>query len=144
MDKRKGYVLLLINAGVRSSVSERKKSRRLLHCVQWHPVITLASKRVFRVLLLELIYILHIKICSLKKSGQLEKMLLNGNYCVYKQKTKTMTTDAFNNKTRKTMTTDPFNNSTTKMTTKDPFNNKTRKTMMKDPLIYDQKTLTVV
>jgi hypothetical protein len=25
MDKRKGYVLLLINAGVRSSVSERKK-----------------------------------------------------------------------------------------------------------------------
>ena len=26
MDKRKGYVLLLINAGVRSSVSERKKS----------------------------------------------------------------------------------------------------------------------
>jgi hypothetical protein len=29
MDKRKGYVLLLINAGVRSSVSERKKSRRL-------------------------------------------------------------------------------------------------------------------
>ena len=54
MDKRKGYVLLLINAGVRSSVSERKKSRRLLHYVQWHPVITLASKRVFRVLLLEL------------------------------------------------------------------------------------------
>ena len=31
MDKRKGYVLLLINAGVRSSISERKKSRRLLH-----------------------------------------------------------------------------------------------------------------
>jgi hypothetical protein len=29
MDKRKGYVLLLINAGARSSVSERKKSRRL-------------------------------------------------------------------------------------------------------------------
>jgi hypothetical protein len=29
--KRKGYVLLLINAGVRSSVTERKKSRRLLH-----------------------------------------------------------------------------------------------------------------
>jgi hypothetical protein len=28
MDKRKGYVLLLINAGVRSSVSERKKSWR--------------------------------------------------------------------------------------------------------------------
>jgi hypothetical protein len=28
MDKRKGYVLLLMNAGVRSSVSERKKSRR--------------------------------------------------------------------------------------------------------------------
>jgi hypothetical protein len=27
MDKRKGYVLLLINAGVRSSVSERKKTR---------------------------------------------------------------------------------------------------------------------
>jgi hypothetical protein len=27
MDKRKGYVLLLINAGVRNSVSERKKSR---------------------------------------------------------------------------------------------------------------------
>ena len=25
MDKRKGYVLLLINAGVKSSVSERKK-----------------------------------------------------------------------------------------------------------------------
>jgi hypothetical protein len=50
MDKRKGYVLLLINAGVRSSVSERKKSRRLLH-----PVITLASKRAFRVLLLELV-----------------------------------------------------------------------------------------
>ena len=25
MDKRKGYVLLLINAGVRNSVSERKK-----------------------------------------------------------------------------------------------------------------------
>jgi hypothetical protein len=34
MDKGKGYVLLLINAGVRSSVSERKKSRRLLHCIQ--------------------------------------------------------------------------------------------------------------
>jgi preprotein translocase subunit SecG len=31
MDKRKGYVLLLINAGVRNSVSERKKSRRLLN-----------------------------------------------------------------------------------------------------------------
>jgi hypothetical protein len=31
MDKRKGYVLLLINAGVRNSVSKRKKSRRLLH-----------------------------------------------------------------------------------------------------------------
>jgi hypothetical protein len=31
MDKRKGYVLLLINAGIGSSVSERKKSRRLLH-----------------------------------------------------------------------------------------------------------------
>jgi hypothetical protein len=30
---KKGYVLLLINAGVRSSVSERKKSRRLLHYV---------------------------------------------------------------------------------------------------------------
>ena len=28
MDKRKGYVLLLINAGVRSSVSERKQSLR--------------------------------------------------------------------------------------------------------------------
>jgi hypothetical protein len=26
MDKRKGYVLLLINAGVRNSVRERKKS----------------------------------------------------------------------------------------------------------------------
>jgi hypothetical protein len=26
MDKMKGYVLLMINAGVRSSVSERKKS----------------------------------------------------------------------------------------------------------------------
>ena len=25
MDKRKGYVLLLINAGIRNSVSERKK-----------------------------------------------------------------------------------------------------------------------
>ena len=45
---------MLINAGVRNSVSERKKSRRLLHYVQWHPVITLASKRAFRVLLLEL------------------------------------------------------------------------------------------
>jgi hypothetical protein len=33
MDKRKGYVLLLINAGVRSSVSERKKYQRLLHYV---------------------------------------------------------------------------------------------------------------
>ena len=33
MDKRKGYVLLLINAGVRNSVSERKKSWRLLHYV---------------------------------------------------------------------------------------------------------------
>jgi hypothetical protein len=33
MDKRKGYVLLLITAGVRSSVSERKKSLRLLHYV---------------------------------------------------------------------------------------------------------------
>jgi hypothetical protein len=54
MDKRKGYVLLLINAGVRNSVSERKKSRRLLHYVKCHPVITLASKRAFRVLLLEL------------------------------------------------------------------------------------------
>jgi hypothetical protein len=30
MDKRKGYVLLLINAGVRNSVSERKKSRWLM------------------------------------------------------------------------------------------------------------------
>jgi hypothetical protein len=29
MDKRKGYVLLLINAGVRNSVSERKKSNNL-------------------------------------------------------------------------------------------------------------------
>jgi hypothetical protein len=28
-----GYVLLLINAGVRNSVSERKKYRRLLHYV---------------------------------------------------------------------------------------------------------------
>jgi hypothetical protein len=54
MDKRKGYVLLLINAGIRSSASERKKSRRLLHYVEWHPVITLVSKRAFRVLLLEL------------------------------------------------------------------------------------------
>ena len=54
MDKRKGYVLLLINAGVRNSVSEREKSRRLLHYVQWHPVITLGSKRTLRVLLLEL------------------------------------------------------------------------------------------
>jgi hypothetical protein len=55
MDKRKGYVLLLINAGIRNSVSERKKSRWLLHYVQWHPVITpLASKRAFRVFLLEL------------------------------------------------------------------------------------------
>ena len=54
MDKRKGYVLLLINAGVRNSVSERKKSWWLLHYVYWHPVITLASKRAFRVLLLEL------------------------------------------------------------------------------------------
>jgi hypothetical protein len=33
MDKAKGYVLLLINAGVRNAVSERKKSRRLLHYV---------------------------------------------------------------------------------------------------------------
>ena len=33
MDKKKGYVLLLINAGVRSSVSERKKSRWVLHYV---------------------------------------------------------------------------------------------------------------
>ena len=33
MDKMKGYVLLLINAGVRNSVSKRKKSRRLLHYV---------------------------------------------------------------------------------------------------------------
>ena len=33
MDKRKGYVLLLINAGVRNSVTERKKSQRLLHYV---------------------------------------------------------------------------------------------------------------
>ena len=55
MDKRKGYVLLLINAGVRNSVRERKKSRPLLHYVQWHPIITLASKRAFWVLLLELI-----------------------------------------------------------------------------------------
>ena len=54
MDKRKGYDLLLINVGVRNSVSERKKSRRLLHYVSWHHVITLASKRAFRVLLLEL------------------------------------------------------------------------------------------
>ena len=59
MDKRKGYVLLLINAGVRNSVSERKKSWRLLHYVEWHPVITLVSKRAFRVLLLELIQTLH-------------------------------------------------------------------------------------
>ena len=55
MDKRKGYVLLLINAGVRNSVSERKKSRRLFHYVQWNPVITLVGKRAFRVLLLELV-----------------------------------------------------------------------------------------
>ena len=54
MDKRKGYVLL-INAGVRNSESERKKYRRLLHYVLWHPIITLASKRAFRVLLLELV-----------------------------------------------------------------------------------------
>ena len=54
MDKRKGYVLSLINAGVRNSASERKKSWRLLHYVQWHPVITLTSKWAFRVLLLEL------------------------------------------------------------------------------------------
>jgi hypothetical protein len=33
MDKRKGYVLLLINAGVRSSVSERKKSRTSLSTI---------------------------------------------------------------------------------------------------------------
>jgi hypothetical protein len=33
VDKRKGYVLLLINAGVRNSVSQRKKSWRLLHDV---------------------------------------------------------------------------------------------------------------
>jgi hypothetical protein len=33
MDKRKGYDLLLINAGVRNSVNERKNSRRLLHYV---------------------------------------------------------------------------------------------------------------
>jgi hypothetical protein len=33
MDKRKGYDLLLINAGVRNSVSERKNSWRLLHYV---------------------------------------------------------------------------------------------------------------
>jgi hypothetical protein len=32
-DKRKGYDLLLINAGVRNSVSERKNFRRLLHYV---------------------------------------------------------------------------------------------------------------
>jgi hypothetical protein len=38
------------NASVRNSVNERNKSRRLLHYV-----ITLASKRAFRVLLLELI-----------------------------------------------------------------------------------------
>jgi hypothetical protein len=31
MDKRKGYVLLLINEGVRSSVSEHKKSRPFVH-----------------------------------------------------------------------------------------------------------------
>jgi hypothetical protein len=30
MDKRKGYVLLLINAGVRSFVSERKKVRNTI------------------------------------------------------------------------------------------------------------------
>ena len=56
MDKRKDYVLLLINADVRNSVSERKKSRRLLHYVYWHPVITLASKRAFRVILLKLTF----------------------------------------------------------------------------------------
>jgi hypothetical protein len=33
MEKGKGYDLLLINAGVSNSVSERKKSRRLLHYV---------------------------------------------------------------------------------------------------------------
>jgi hypothetical protein len=33
MDKRKGYVLLLINAGIRNSVSECKKSWQLLHYV---------------------------------------------------------------------------------------------------------------
>ena len=36
------------------SVSERKKSRRLLHYVQWHPATTPASKRAFWVLSLEL------------------------------------------------------------------------------------------
>jgi hypothetical protein len=36
MDKRKGYVLLLINAGVSNSVSERKKSRCNSHKIKIH------------------------------------------------------------------------------------------------------------
>ena len=41
MDKMKGYVLLLINAGVRNSVSERKKNSaatplRLIKIINYH------------------------------------------------------------------------------------------------------------
>jgi hypothetical protein len=37
MDKRKGYVLLLINAGVRSSVSERKQDELWANAHLWYP-----------------------------------------------------------------------------------------------------------
>ena len=75
MDKRKGYVLLLINASVRSSVSERKK-----------------CKRAFRVLLLELghfgLWIRLIKLSTdiehtctvyLEKDIHLNKFIVNKN-----------------------------------------------------------------
>ena len=55
MDKRKGYVLLLINAGVMNSVSESKNLGGCSITCNGIPLITLASKRAFRVLLLELI-----------------------------------------------------------------------------------------
>ena len=54
MDKRKGYVLLLINAGVRNSKRVQKISAAAplrVMTSRYNP----ASKRAFRVLLLELV-----------------------------------------------------------------------------------------
>jgi hypothetical protein len=49
MDKRKGYVLLLISAGVRNSVIERKKSRRVDKIKHIFLVLILPTKSVFKI-----------------------------------------------------------------------------------------------